>query len=130
MNFGRNKKKHLVFERAVSSNVTATVLIIVVALLGNATWNVYCKYADARVKEERAKQELTALVARVEVLNDDIGRLQTDAGREEEIRKRYGVAKPGERMVVLVDDTKNNAAVTTEKSSWFGSLWANLFKKK
>ncbi len=127
MDFGKRQKKQRAMERALSSNMTLAFLILLVALLGNATWNVYRKYTDAQIKERRAKEELSALITRSTILEHDINRLNTETGREEEIRKRFGLGKEGERMIVINDEEKKDTTGTTHKTSWLSDMWEKMF---
>ena len=79
------------------SKVVLFILSIVALFLGNATWNVYQKYSEARQNEEIVSNEIQKLQERERDLSVDIARLNTERGVEEELRKRFGVAKKGRR---------------------------------
>jgi cell division protein FtsB len=111
--FQRKKKiRNYLYSPAVFVFVT-----ILVAFLAKATWSVYVKERDSRVNMERAADALVALEARKRTLTQDIGKLQTAEGLEAEIRQQFQVARPGERIVVVVDESKQSEPVRVEKAS-------------
>jgi hypothetical protein len=76
------------------------------------------KNAEVRVAElELQKEQLTA----------DIDKLNTPEGKEASIREKFGLAKEGEREIVIVEDPEAEAA-KEESSSGFFSFFVNLFK--
>jgi hypothetical protein len=113
----------------MSSNIVLVGLVFIVALLGNATWNVYRTYAEARMREMRAREDLAVLIARAASLESDINRLNTDMGREEELRERFGVGRPGEQMIVVTNPEIDVKSAPISRDSWVSSWWKGLFKK-
>lgn len=63
-----------------------------------------------------------------EKLNSDIAKLKTEQGIEENIREKFGLAKEGENMILVVDDKNTSQAGQNENSSGFFSWLKNLFK--
>jgi cell division protein FtsB len=54
-------------------------------------------------------------------LSTDIAKLQTPEGKEESIRDKFQVVKPGEKMVVIVDPAQQQATMddqTVDHSFW------------
>jgi len=96
----QQKKK---LRKTLYSRGMLVMLSIVTIFLGNAAWNVFQKYREARENRELAAQELQKLEERESGLSADIERLSTERGVEEELRKRFGVAKEGEEVIVVVD---------------------------
>lgn len=94
--------------------------------MGKATWSVYSKERDSKASLSLASEQLVALVARQDNLTEQIERLRTPEGVEAEIRGQFQVAKPGERMVVVVEEEKVSE-VPKEKQS-FVSRFFNFFK--
>jgi len=56
-----------------------------------------------------------------EKLNSEIVKLKTEKGVEESIREKFGLAKEGENMIMVIDD-KNSAEIQEEPDS--GSFWS------
>ncbi len=75
--------------------------------------------AENKVAElEKSKQKLT----------EDIESLKTDRGLEENIREKFGLAKEGEGLIVVVDDKNAEVPFPKPKGNWFTNLWNNWFK--
>ena len=60
-----------------------------------------------------------------ENLNSDIGKLKTEEGIEENIRDKFGLAREGENMILVVDD-KDTAE--KDKNSTDSSVFWDFFK--
>ncbi len=84
------------------------LLAAAVAGLSRAVWSVYQKERDSGAHARAAEEKLAALEARQRALEKKISGLKTREGVEAEIRSQFQVAKPGERMVVVVE--KKDAA--------------------
>jgi cell division protein FtsB len=115
--------KRYLWKRMAASHVTIAVLAVVVFFLGNATWNVYKRYATTHEKEMLAKESLQAKAARAIELEEEIERLKSEKGKEEEIRTRYGMAKEGERMIVVVDEEDEDDGIIPFQTLWYERLW-------
>jgi cell division protein FtsB len=120
--------KRYLWKRMAVSPVTIAVLALVVLFLGNATWNVYRGYRIAHEKEMMAKDNLEAMVARAEVLEEDIARLTSKKGKEEEIRTRFGYGREGEHMIVIVDE-KESEDNSSENDAWYTRFWYWIMRK-
>jgi cell division protein FtsB len=108
--------------RAAYSWPTLIGLVAVLGLLVNATWGVYGKYLDTSRNEALAEKDEVTLRARAEALSANIARLSTEQGKEEEIRNKYGFTKPGEGVIVIVDEEASSTSTSTPESSW-SSFW-------
>ena|SRR5258708_2647871 len=104
--------------RALYSPLALAVLVGLLGLMGHATWSVYGKYRDTAANKATAEKQKVSLQARAQSLTADIARLSTDAGKEEEIRTKYGFTKAGEGVIVIVDDTSAKGATSTPVSGW------------
>jgi cell division protein FtsL len=61
-------------------------------------------------------------------LNSEISQLQTPQGIEENIREKFGLAKDGENMIMVVDDTSTTETNTQTNYEGFFSFLKNWFK--
>lgn len=95
------------------------VLGIVVILLAVSTNSVY-KRNERAVRELRdAEARRDQLEARVAELEKKKAVVET-VGLEEEIRSRFSLVKPGERMIILSGSAAtSDPAVSTKKASGF-----------
>ncbi len=85
------------------------------------------KMLTTRENRKITEMELSELKEKKAQLSTDIAKLQTESGVEENIRDKFGLAKEGEGLIVVVED-KNKAEAEEEKPGWFESLWNKLFK--
>ena len=77
------------------------------------------KIAEEKIKElEKTKQDLST----------DIANLQTEKGAEESIREKFGYAKEGEGMILIVEDKELNQNNKEQNTGGFIFWFKNLFK--
>jgi cell division protein FtsB len=96
--------------RFLHSRYAIAILIILCLFLARATYGVYQKYEKSKDIAERMKGDLATLTARQASLQNAINDLNTEEGRDREMRERFGVVKEGEKMIVLVDDNASNSS--------------------
>jgi cell division protein FtsB len=90
-------------KRILYSRTTLVVLGVIIVLLINSVWGVYKKRAISKENLNKAQASLDNLLAREETLSNEIDRLKSTAGVEEEIREKFGLVKPGEEVIIVVD---------------------------
>lgn len=112
--------------------VRSRELLIALGLCLVILWLTFLVFGIAR-KEEIARRaagetraELEALKEREEGLSATLSELSTERGQEATLRETYGVARPGEEVIIVVPSTE---ATTTLKLpfwkrflGWFG-IW-------
>jgi len=104
---------------------TALVLgFVFLIMIANGTWHVYQKQREAVYEYELQAEALASLEARNESLKQKLSALETDRGIEEELRERFSVAKPGEEVIILVDNKKTPVDAGGESRE---SIWENFF---
>lgn len=117
----------------LSPKARAWVAIVVLAglsfILGRATWGIYQKNHLARINRQATERELNDLKARQASVEAKLSGLKTVAGVEEEIRRVLPVAKEGERVIIIVDDTATDTLDQGpgDKVKKVG-FWATIFK--
>ncbi|OIP65380.1 hypothetical protein AUK15_01810 [Candidatus Nomurabacteria bacterium CG2_30_43_9] len=72
--------------------------------VGKGAWGIHQKAQIAISERNIAQRSLLELEARTVELQASLIRLKSDIGVEEEIRQKYSVVRPGEEVVVIVDD--------------------------
>lgn len=121
--FQRKRKiRKVLYSRGVILGV-----FLLLVLVSKATWGLYDKERESRRNLDRVEADLLALTLREEQLAKDIARLRTPEGIESEIREQFQVAKPGESMVVLVEDKSEPAEQEDEEPSLM-SRFFDLFR--
>ena len=113
------------WQNLVFSKAALAVLFIVVLFAGNAAWNMYQKYKESKDFKDRALAELQELEKRKENLTEDIDKLQTESGVEEELRKRFGIVKEGEEVVIVIDNPEDKLVEehSVEKKSFLAKVF-------
>lgn len=106
-------------KKLLHSRYAILALAVVCLLVAHALWGAYQKYEKSREIALRMSADLAALQAREDSLTQSISALDTPEGREREIRSRFGVIKPGESMVVLVDDASGSREALPAERGWW-----------
>lgn len=101
------------------SRYVLVILIILALLLARAVWGIYVKYERSRAITEKAQTDLVALEDRQKMLALSIESLNTDEGKERELRDRFGVVKEGETLVVLVGEGSDEKPLKRDEKSWW-----------
>jgi len=112
----RQKQK---VRKVLFSKITVIALTVIVAFVGLKTWGIYKKERLSREMLEEAKVTHGELSMRALALSGDLERLNTDIGFEEVVRDRYGVARKGESVVVLLDDDTGDVFEEDEAETWW-----------
>ena len=87
---------------------TLILLALVSFFLLNAVLEVYKKEKETRINKNQQLFQLEELEKRQIALEEEILRLSTPRGVEEEIRQKFEVAKEGEGVIVIVDIPKSD----------------------
>jgi len=82
------------------------ILLCVVVVFAFNMIGLIEKEKETAQKKALILDEIDTLNKRETMLRSDINKLNTDDGIEDAIRDKYQVVKPGEKMVVIVDDKK------------------------
>jgi len=109
------------------SKVTLVVLAIVVLLLLNSVWNIFLKERETNTTRKKLEREFVELQEREVLLREEIERLSTPRGVEEEIRSKFEVAKDGEEIMVIVDPGHKDSTDTDDSRRSFWSRLFNIF---
>lgn len=82
--------------------IVVGVLLVVAFWLASLTWGLLGKAEIAVTQAHDARAQLAALESRKQVLEGNIATLSTPLGKDAAIRQAFGVAKPGEEVIVVV----------------------------
>ena len=95
------------------------IVVIIVAIYSMySTWSIYQKMIQSKQKMDESQKELLALSAKGGQIDYSIGELRTQEGVEKEIRSKFGQAKSGESMAVIVSDSDASNTPPNSKSFW------------
>ena len=123
-NFQKNKEiKDFLQSKVFLIFLTITLFIFIWNIIG-----VIGKLRETSKNKKIAEDKITELTKEKERLNSDIQKLSTQKGVEESIRDKFGLAKQGEGVIIIVDDKNSSTNNTEVKSNGFFSFFKNLFK--
>lgn len=101
--------------------------IIIIIFIFN-TFGLVRKMEETRRNRKIAEERITELEISKENLSREIVKLKTEEGVEESIREKFGVAKDGENMILIIED-KNEVDIDQKAdSSGFFDFIKNWFK--
>lgn len=107
------------------------VLILLGILILIFAWNIlgfWNRMQNTRKNNKIIEDKITTLMEQKGKLSADINNLNTDQGKEEVFREKFGLAKEGENEIVIVDDKNPPVAPASTPSSGFWGFLKNIFK--
>lgn len=111
------------------SPLALVILFAAVVFFSSKIVDLAQKSKETSEKKYLILEKIKYLQAKKNDLNRDISALETDFGREIELRKKLPYTKKGEKMVVIIEEEKEAEDVATkeEMADW-SSFWS-IFKK-
>jgi cell division protein FtsB len=94
------RRLELYGRRAIAVLVLSGVTFVFV----RGAFRMYERYAAASEARDAAELEVEALKERQADLETKVASLSSDRGLEEELRRRFGVGKPGEGVIELLEE--------------------------
>lgn len=111
----------------VSIGLAGVLALCGVAFVASrAAWGMYGKFAAAASARGVAETELSNLQDRYTKIHADVDEFSSERGMETAIRERYGVAKPGEGQIDIVQQSTTTEEVRREPG-FFDRLWRMVF---
>jgi cell division protein FtsB len=102
----------------------AAVLALVIIWLISLIWSIARKEEIARGTVKETQAELTQTKEREAILEANLAELNTDRGQEATLRQTFGVAKPGEEVIIVVPEKETTAPPPVhwwnKVLGWFG----------
>jgi len=122
----RNFQEKKTWQLILLSRPALAFLFAGVVFFGWSVWGLLGKMTETAREKELAAARVAELQERHAELSSDIERLESPAGMEESIRQKYGYAKAGEGVIIIVDDVAEAPAPAAERGFW--NWLKNLFK--
>ncbi len=123
----RNFQQKRGWRSVMESKPIIIILGIFVLIFAWAVLRFMLKMQQTRENRMIAESKVAQLEKEKEKLSTDIAKLKTNEGVEESIREKFGFAKEGEGLIVIVDDkSSQNEKKDTEKG--FFSFFKNWFR--
>lgn len=100
----------------------------IIVFIFYSTIGVYRKSRNNLTQNKEEENKLAALEKRNAELKNKIMRMESESGKEEEIRKKFNVAKPGEKILVIVDKKPKDVRMenTEKKSGILSRFWQSV----
>lgn len=99
------------------------ILLLVTIAIGRGAYALLVKERDSARDARLLAEKVQTLTLREKQLTDEIAKLNTEAGIEEEIKSKFNVARAGEHVAVIVDKPASTASTTPEKAPWWKRLY-------
>lgn len=100
------------------SPIIAILLIIFIGLGVLSAVRAYAKVREALALRNETARELDQINEKKSEISTKIENLSSDRGLESEVRDRYRVVKPGEHMVIVVDNSDGETLSQDKRSFW------------
>ena len=124
-NFQKKKDNN---RKLIQSKPVLVFLIILTVFLIYNVIGLFIKREETEKNKEIAQNKIIELQKQKEKLTSDIEKLNTEKGLEESIRDKFGLAKDGENMIVIVDDASASIPSTENGKKGFFSFFKKIFK--
>lgn len=113
-------------KKRIGEYVVTALLVLAILWMLWLIWGIARKEEIARKAVRDTRAELAILTERKGVLEGNIAELATERGKEATLRQTYGVAKPGEEVIVVVPPKEE---VLTPKVPWWKKAfnWAGFW---
>lgn len=113
------------FRKIIFSRFSLIVLLIILVILSISAIKVHTKSQKAVLKNQEIIQKIEELESKKRELEEKIAKLQTGSGLEEEVREKFGVKKPGEEVLTIIDKTPENDKINSEEENrgFFDKIW-------
>jgi len=111
-------------KKQASQYALAAFLVLAILWFAWLVFGIAQKEEVARKAVAETKSELAALEARKDILEENMAELDTARGQEATLRQTYGVAKPGEEVIIIVPPEEGPEKITLpwykKVLGWFG----------
>jgi len=107
------------------------VLVILGILVLVSLWGMVDfvdKMETTRDNRKKAENRIAELEKEKKKLSYDIAKLKTESGIEENIRLKFGLAKEGEKVIVVLEDQNSLEIEEETRRGGFFSFIKNLFR--
>ena len=123
----RNFQQKMEFKSIMQSVPVLVVLIIVLLFFAWGVIRFMIKLNETSKNRKIAEMKVSELTQAKMKLSSDIESLNTERGLEENIREKFGLAKEGENLIIILDD-KNALNLKDKKPNWFTLFLSKWFK--
>jgi len=108
-------------KKILYSKFTIFILAVILGLLLKGMFSIYLKVRESENNLDFVQAKFSELEDRQQNLNEKILNIQSDIGREEQIRNKFSLAKEGEKAIFIVGEEEQ--APKEQEKSFLGSFW-------
>jgi cell division protein FtsB len=101
---------------------------VICLLLAFVVYDRYTIEREMAARRALAETELQALQVRYEELEEKVDYLKSERGIEAEMRRNFDVARPGEQVVIILDDEKPEAVNDQRSASPDAAPWYQFWR--
>jgi len=123
----RNFQEKRGIRHIMQSRLILVFLGVIILVFAWSVIQLVSKAKETAKNKNIAEDKIAELQKGKEKLSSDIAKFQTEKGIEENIREKFGLAKEGENMIVIIED-KNLPEKEEVESNGFFSFLKNWFK--
>lgn len=111
-------------KRFIYSRVMLIVLLVILFFVLKGVWGVYEKQQYTKDNLNKVSGDLQRLREREARLSTQINWLKTYNGTEAEIRDKYGLVKPGEEVITIVEpESSSSTDSLSENRKFWQKVW-------
>jgi cell division protein FtsB len=111
--------------RKTRQYITIGVLSVLCLIVGRGVWGMWSTFSRAQTEATIAQKELEKITARSERISTQVAQFEDPKGKEIELRRRFDVGLPGEKLLVVVEE-QHPEIVAVEPITWWDRLRASL----
>jgi len=123
----RNFQEKRGIRHIMQSRLILVFLGVIILVFAWSVIQLVSKAEETAKNKNIAEDKIVELQKGKEKLSSDIAKFQTEKGIEENIREKFGLAKEGENMIVIIEDKNLPEKEKIEPNAPF-SFFRNLFK--
>jgi len=126
----RNYHKKRGWKNILQSKPVLAVLSVVTLVFAFEVVGFMGKMEVTIENRKIVENKVAELEKQKEQLSSDIFKLKTQSGIEDSIREKFGLAKEGENIIIIMDDKNPPNTEETPPEGFFSHLffWKNWFK--
>ena len=124
----RNFQKGGKLKQIMQSKFFLIFLGIIILVFAFNIFNFINKMVETGKNKNLVEDKIIELEKSKEEINSEINKLKTEKGIEESLREKFGVAKEGENMIMVVEDKNLPVKEKEENSSGFWSFIKSWFE--
>jgi len=100
--------------------------LIIISAKG--VFNIYKKEKITQENLINAEEELKNINEREIFLNTQIDKIGTENGKEKELKNKYNIVKENEKVIVIVDEKKENENFNLDEKTGFWAWVSDIFR--